>query len=105
MKFRRAEYFRYKKLGKGWKKPRGRHHKMRTYLGGKMASPAIGYGKKKELRGMHPSGYMEVLVNNLSGLKSIDAKTTAVRISGRVGKKKATAIKEEAKKLKLKVLN
>lgn len=102
--FKRAEYFRYKKLGEKWRKPRGRHHKMRTYLGGKLSSPAIGYRTRAEVRGLHPSGYREVLVHNLKDLESIDKKTQAVRISGKVGKRKREIILKEVEKLKLKVL-
>lgn len=104
MSFKRAEYFRYKKLGEKWRKPRGRHHKMRKYLGGKLPSPAIGYGTTAELRHMHPSGYKEVIVHNLKDLERIDKEKYAVRISGKVGKKKREVILKEAEKLKLKVL-
>ncbi|MFQ6105485.1 MAG: 50S ribosomal protein L32e [Candidatus Hydrothermarchaeaceae archaeon] len=105
MKFRRAESSRYKKLGEGWKKPRGKHHKMRKYIKGKPPSPAIGYGTKKEERYLHPSGHMEILVENPAALDEIDGKRFAVRISGRVGKRKREEILKKAKKLKLKVLN
>jgi large subunit ribosomal protein L32e len=56
MKFQRGDASSYKKLGKSWRKPRGRHNKMRKHLGGKMASPAVGYGTKAGLRGLHPLG-------------------------------------------------
>ena len=48
-KFKRQEYFRYKRLKGGWRKPKGKHNKMRNYLGG-MLSPAIGW-RKAETRG------------------------------------------------------
>ncbi|MDI6655354.1 MAG: 50S ribosomal protein L32e [Candidatus Hydrothermarchaeota archaeon] len=102
--FKRAEYFRYKKLGEKWRKPRGKHHKMRKYIGGKLPSPATGYATKAELRYLHPSGYREVLVHNLKDLESVDREKQAVRISGKVGKRKREIILKEAEKLKLKVL-
>ncbi len=105
-KFRRAEYSRYKKLRRsGWRKPRGRHNKMRTYLGGKSPSPSIGYSRQAELRGLHPSGRREALVENPSRLAGLNKETDAVRISGRVGARKAASIAAEAKKLGLKILN
>ena len=103
-KFKRQEYFRYKRLKGGWRKPRGKHNKMRNYLGGKMLSPAIGYGGKAETRGLHPSGYREVLVNNPQELGGVRAEE-AVRISRRVGKRKRTVILEQAIEKGLKVLN
>ncbi len=104
-KFRRQEYFRYKKLGNGWRRPRGRHSKMRKGLGGKMISPSIGYGTDAKVRGMHPCGLEDVLVNNIYELDKIDKDTQAVRISRRIGKKKREMIEEKARSLELKVLN
>lgn len=105
MKFRRSEYHRYKRLGESWRRPRGRHHKMRRSFEGKPASPGIGYRGKAVLRGLHPSGYVEVLVHAPKELESLDRNTQAVRIAGGVGKKKREVILKKAKKLKLKVLN
>lgn len=78
---------------------------MRKHLGGKMASPAVGYGTKVGLRGLHPSGYREVLVYNPDALEGVDKKTQAVRIAAGVGKRKRGEILKRAKKLKLVVLN
>lgn len=105
MSFQRGEAARYRKLGKSWRKPRGRHNKMRNRIGGKPASPAVGRGTKKDVRGLHPSGYREVLVHNLNALEEIDRKIQAVRIASGVGKKKRGEILKKAKKLKLVVLN
>ncbi len=103
--FRRGDYWRYKKLGSGWKKPRGRHNKMRTYLGGKPLSPSIGYRGKASERGLHPSGYTEILVENPFELEGLDGKKHAVRIAAGVGKRKARAIMEKSEGMGLKVLN
>lgn len=105
-KFVRSEGFRYKRLRKsGWKKPKGRHHKMRTYLGGKPLSPNVGYRRRRDLRGLHPSGFREVLVDNPAQLAALNKEKEAVRLSGRLGALKAAKIMEESKKLGLKILN
>ncbi|MEE8299944.1 MAG: 50S ribosomal protein L32e [Desulfatiglandales bacterium] len=105
-KFKRRESIRYKKLSRGgWRKPRGIHHKVRLNRGGKGESPSIGYGTKAEQKGVHPSGYMDVLVENPSQLATLDKERDAVRISGRVGDFKAQKIMEDSKKLGLKILN
>ncbi len=105
-KFKKREYFRYKKLSNsGWRKPRGIHNKVRLNRGGKPGSPSIGYGMKTELRGLHPSGYRDVLIENLAQLVALDKEKEAVRISGRVGALKAQMIMEESAKLGLKILN
>jgi large subunit ribosomal protein L32e len=105
MKFKRVEYFRYKRLGEGWRRPRGKHSKVRKYLGPKLSRPLVGYKKKPSDRGLHPSGYREVLVTNESELENLDEKTQAVRISSTIGGRKRGAMLEKAEKLKLKVLN
>lgn len=102
-KFRRAEYFRYKKLGDKWRKPRGKHNKVRKYIGDKLPRPLIGF--KKKTRGLHPSGYRDVLVSNVSELENLDKNTQAVRISGKVGGRKRQLILEKTRELELKVLN
>lgn len=103
MKFRRLEYFRYKKLGEKWRRPRGKHNKVRKYIGGKLPRPLIGF--KKKVRGLHPSGYMDVLISNVSELENLDRAAQAVRISGKLGGRKRQLMLEKTKELKLKVLN
>jgi large subunit ribosomal protein L32e len=105
MKFIRSETHRYKKLEKKWRKPKGRHHKMRRSFSGKPLSPRIGYKESKNSRGLHPTGFQEVLVWNSGELDSLDSQMHAVRIAAGVGKRKKTEILKKAEKLKLKVLN
>ena len=105
MKFRRVEQWRYKKLADSWRRPRGKHSKVRKYLGPKLSHPLIGHKKKASERGLHPSGYRDVLVTNTKELENLDNKTQAVRISGKLGGRKRSLILGEAGKLKLKVLN
>lgn len=105
MKFKRVEAFRYKKLADSWRRPRGKHSKVRKYLGTKLSHPLIGHKKNESVRGLHPSGLREVLVSNKSELENLDNKTHAVRISGTLGGRKRGTVLEKAEKLKLKVLN
>ena len=105
MKFRRVEYWRYKKLGENWRRPRGKHSKVRKYLGPKLNRPLIGYKKKAGERGLHPSGLKDTLVKNQSELAHLDSKTHAVRISSTLGRRKRSSLIEKAGELKLKVLN
>ncbi len=104
-KFIRQEHHRYKKLKKKWRKPKGRHSKMRLKIRGKPKSPSIGYRGKKSERGLHPSGYVEVLVENVSQLSKVKKDKEAIRISGRVGRKKRELIIEKAQELGIKILN
>jgi large subunit ribosomal protein L32e len=104
-KFKRQEYARYKKLGIKWRRPRGKTSKMRRYEAGKPAMPAIGYGSPKIERGLHPSGFKDVLVRNMSELENLDPDTEAGRISASVGKKKKEIMLTKASELGIKILN
>lgn len=65
--------------------------------------PSVGYGSSQ--RGIHPSGYFEVLVYNVKDLEKINPEKEAARIGGGVGKKKRLEITEYAKNKKIKILN
>ena len=103
--FKRQEWFRYKKLGEKWRKARGKTSKTRRYEKGKPAMPSIGYGSPKATKGLHPSGYKDVLVRNIKELESLDPATQAGRISATVGKRKKEVMLERAKELGIKILN
>ncbi|MEM4188117.1 MAG: 50S ribosomal protein L32e [Candidatus Hadarchaeum sp.] len=104
-KFRRQEWFRFKRLGEKWRKPRGRDSKLRLRVSGKGHLVSIGHRVPKKVRGLHPSGLAEVLVKNLSDLEKIDAARQAIRIAANVGRKKREQILKRAEELKIKVLN
>lgn len=94
-----------KRIKNRWRRPRGRQSKLRRSEKSKGKKPSLGYGAPKKLRGLHPSGFKEVLVRTIKELDKIDQKNEAVRISGSVGKKKKEEIVKKARELKLKILN
>ncbi|MCK9151328.1 50S ribosomal protein L32e [Methanobacterium alcaliphilum] len=104
-KFKRQEYARYKKLGEKWRKARGKTSKRRRYEKGKPAMPTIGYGTPRLTRGLHPSGYQDILVNNVKELENLDPSKQAGRVSSTVGKRKKEIMLEKAKELGIKILN
>ncbi len=104
--FSRQEWFRYKKLKKGqWRRPKGTHSKARKNLKYRAPKVSIGYRSKKEYRGLHPSGFNEVLVHNVKDLEGLDPKKDAVRIAHGVGMRKRIDIEQEAEERELRVLN
>jgi len=103
--FKRQEWFRYQKLGEAWRRPRGIHSKMRRGMKRRPPMVEIGYGGPALVRGLHPSGFEEVMVYNIDGLENIDPKTQAARIGGTVGVKKRITIENRAKELGIRVLN
>lgn len=103
--FVRQESWRYDRLKENWRRPKGIDNKMRRKIKGWPPTVNVGYRGPKAARGLHPSGYEEVIVYNVEGLKKLDPKTQAVRIAHTVGKKKRMQIIQEAKKRKITILN
>jgi len=103
--FVRSESWRYVKLKESWRRPRGLDHKMRRKIKGWPPTVSVGYKGPKVARGLHPSGYKEVLVHNAKEIANIDPKTEVARIAHTVGKKKRVQILAEAKKCKVFILN
>jgi large subunit ribosomal protein L32e len=67
--------------------------------------PAIGYGSPKASRGLHPSGYKDVLVCNMNELENLDPDTEAGRLSASIGARKKAMMLEKASELGIKILN
>ncbi len=103
--FRRADAHRKKRLDDNWRRPRGLHNKARRHIKGKARVVHPGYGSPAGVRGMHPSGYTEVLIERPIDLDEVDASTTVVRIGGGVGWKKRLVIEERARERGIRILN
>ncbi len=103
-KFLRAEINRYSKLGKGrkklhkWRKPKGRHNKMRENKRGHPSNVRAGYksDKKKsgKIDGAHPK-----LIFNLKDLNNV--KKGEAIIIGKIGARKKIEIMKKAGEMKL----
>jgi large subunit ribosomal protein L32e len=103
--FKRQESWRYKRVNESWRRPRGIDSKMRKKVKGWPKSPKVGYRSPKETRGLHPSGYEEVLVRNMDDVRKVDPETQAIRIAHQVGARKRVEISAMADELKIHVLN
>lgn len=104
-KFVRQSAIAYKRLDEKWRKPRGRQSKLRVREKSHGHLVAVGWRAPKALRGLHPSGFREILVHNPQQLQNIDPKIFAVRIAHTVGKRKRQEILKKVEELKIKVLN
>lgn len=103
--FQRQESWRYHRLKKSWRRARGIDSKMRKKVKGWPPSPTTGYRSPKKTRGLHPSGYKEVLVHNLDDVEEIDPETQAIRTAHTVGARKRIEILAKARELGIHILN
>lgn len=104
--FRRTEWFRYARLSRsGWRKPKGMDNKQRRNFKYRGSLVRVGHGKVAAARGLHPSGFAEVMVHNSGDLESIDPATQAARIGATVGGRKRATIHARADELGIRVLN
>jgi large subunit ribosomal protein L32e len=103
--FKRQESWRYKRVEKSWRKPRGLDSKMRKKVKGWPKSVNVGYRGPKKLRGLHPSGYAEVLIRTVDDVNKVDPKTQAIRIAHTVGAKKRIEISARATERGIHILN
>ncbi|MCS7140218.1 MAG: 50S ribosomal protein L32e [Candidatus Nezhaarchaeota archaeon] len=104
--FRRLNTLKLKRVDEErWRKPRGIDNKIKLCRKGYPPLVRVGYRNPKLVRGLHPSGLIEVLVHRPEDLENLDPKTHCVRIAHTVGRRKRIQIIEKAKSLGLRVLN
>jgi len=87
-----------------WRKPKGMHSKMRHGVWGRPASVNVGYRGPAAVRGMHESGLIPVLVQNITDIGRIEPKSHCA-ILGHVGDRKKVQLLEACKQKKIVVLN
>ncbi|KXB05840.1 hypothetical protein AKJ51_04660 [candidate division MSBL1 archaeon SCGC-AAA382A20] len=104
-KFERQGSSTYKRVKDSWRKPKGGDSKMRKGKKGHPKLVKIGRRKPKSERGLHPSGFREVLVHNPQELEGINPEKEAIKMASDVGKRKRKEIIGKAKEEGIKVLN
>ncbi|RJT02651.1 50S ribosomal protein L32e [Halococcus sp. IIIV-5B] len=103
--FNRQDHHKKKRVGTSWRRPRGTLSKQRRGIKGKGAKVSAGYRTTEAVRGLHPSGFEEVRVENTDDLEGVDGDTQAVRIGSSVGGRKRERIEEQAESDGIRVLN
>lgn len=104
--FHRQQSHIYKRVSRsGWRRPMGKDSKQKRKEKSRGKRPNVGYGQPREIRYLHPSGFLEKRVFNVNDLAGLDSKKHAIRISSSVGKMKRLEIIKKAQEMKLKVLN
>jgi large subunit ribosomal protein L32e len=103
--FLRQEGYRLARLRKSWRRPKGRHSKLRKGEKARGGVPKAGYGSPKAVRGLTRYGYREVRVSSPKQLDELDPHRDAALISSAVGRKKRTEIVRKAEEMKIFVIN
>lgn len=103
--FKRAAYHKFKRLDSNWRRPRGTQGKQRRKYISKGALAQVGYGSPVAVKGLHPSGYSDVLISSVDELELIDPSYEAIRIASTVGARKKAIIIAKAEELGIKILN
>jgi large subunit ribosomal protein L32e len=78
---------------------------MRKELSGWPKVVKVGYRGPPAVRGLHSSGFEEVMIWNPDDLDKINPETQVARIGGTVGGRKKELINNKAQELDIKVLN
>jgi large subunit ribosomal protein L32e len=104
-RFNREESWRYKRVRSAWRSPRGKTSRVRRSKNGWPPVVKIGYSRSAAARGIHPSGFRDILIWRPSDLEKVDANAQVARIAHTVGERKRVLIVEEAKKRNIRILN
>ena len=103
--FSRQDHHKKKRVSGTWRRPRGDLSKQRRGIKGKGAVVEAGYRTPVAVRGKHPSGFEEVLVERPADLDELDPDREAARIASAVGARKRERIEERAEDAGIRVLN
>jgi len=107
-KFIRRGWYRYSKLGlrkkkkQIWRRPTGRHNKMREKKRGFPPVVSIGYGKDRKIKNKIEN---KKLVRIMNAKELLKVKNDEYVIIGKIGNKKKIEIAKLVKDKKIKILN
>ncbi len=109
MKARKPDFIREdadkKSIGIKWRRPTGRHSKMKHQFKGSRKMPSCGYRSPVLVRGLLRQGLLPVVVHTLGELGKINPDTDIVVLGKNVGKRKRIALLHTLLEKKLPVAN
>src|SRR2546428_488640 len=103
--FVRQESWRYVRLAKNWRKPKGIDNHQRKQKKGWPALVRIGYGGAKGAQRINPFRDTDQLVYKMKRLGKNEPQNYGIRFGHGVGKKKRLEIIARAKEMNFKVFN
>ena len=110
-RFLRRDWNKKSKLGRKrknkqvWRKPKGRHNKLRQKFKGKSKQPSIGYGSDRIIRGAI-GGLKKVVINNIHELLQFgNNRNVSIMIAKNVGALKRMDIIKKALEMNINIAN
>lgn len=88
-----------------WRKPKGKHNKMRIRKKGKPPLVEVGYGSPRKVKGLLSNGKKPILVHNPEELEKINKESEVAVIASTVGKRKRLQIINRAQELGIEIYN
>jgi large subunit ribosomal protein L32e len=104
-RFRRQELWAQATLKDTWRKPKGRHSKMRKHERGRGRLPKPGYGSPASVKGLDKQGFSLVRVFNPAELEKLNPGKDKAVIAATVGRKKRLEILKRAEEKGIAVSN
>ncbi|ABR54633.1 Ribosomal protein L32e [Methanococcus vannielii SB] len=103
--FKRQDSHRFQRIGTMWRRPTGHHSGQRIQVTYRLSPVKIGFRGPALVRGLHPSGLEDIIVNNVKQLAALNPKTQGARIASAVGTRKRIEIVKKANELGIRVFN
>ncbi len=101
LKRRKPEFIRQQislaKLRRRWKKPRGKHSKIRLVIKGHRVMPSIGYGMAKRVKNLHKLGLRSRIIRSINEIDNLNPKTDGIIIASSIGVRKRVEILKKIK--------
>ena len=88
-----------------WRAPRGVHSAWRQNQKGRPKKVSTGYGSPREAKGLHSSGLIKVIVNNVQDLLKINPAKQGAVLSSALGNRKRLELINLALEKKIRILN
>ncbi|HME86802.1 MAG TPA: eL32 family ribosomal protein [Candidatus Nanoarchaeia archaeon] len=104
-KFIRDGYGKRKRISKEWKRPRGRHLKLRHGFAGHRSKVKVGFRSPALVRGLTLEGLLPVIVHSVNEVVVLDSKIHTAIIGRTVGGRKKVVLLEMLKKHGVDVMN
>ena len=104
-KFIRHDAHKKKRVGTGWRRPKGIQNKMRLHRKGYARDCSTGFGSPKAVHSLSREGLTQNIVHNSNELASLNPKSDGVIVARTIGDRKRSVIIKEASEKGFTLLN